>query len=228
MSTQKGVSARATVIVAIGMLLAGMALRSLIGGASTSSSLPGPRSVSDSADRAALPAAEGDGATAGFDRIEAGAVAVAVGLVTNGQALIDLAPTQLNEAVRRYATDETADGQIDDLAAELGSLRDVLANGQGRIRYLQAVLATRVEAFSVQRARVSVWSVGVLWRTGAADPQAGWTTTTFDLVWENQVWKVWAETTTSGPTPAPNGGAAPVDADELDRLLVGFDAWGTR
>ena len=124
-----------------------------------------------------------------------------------------------------FASAETAERQIAVLTDQLDAVRDVLSAGKGRTRYLQAALATRLDSFNQDRASVAVWSIGVLWRPGAADPQAGWTTSVFDLVWEDDTWKVWAETITSGPAPAPNGGTAPVDAAELDRLLAGYQPW---
>jgi hypothetical protein len=108
----------------------------------------------------------------------------------------------------------------------MAALRQLLAKGTGRTRYVKAVLATRLEEFTDQRVTVQVWNVGVLWRRGAADPQADWTTSTFELVWEDDTWKVLTETIESGPAPAPNGGTPPVAAAELDRLLTGFETWG--
>ena len=165
------------------------------------------------------------GSRSGFARTRAGAVAAAASYVATGQALLDLPPTQLPQAIRHFASAETAERQIAVLTDQLDAVRDVLSAGKGRTRYLQAVLATRLDSFNEDRASVAVWSIGVLWRPGAADPQAGWTTSVFDLVWEDDTWKVWTETITSGPAPAPNGGTAPVDAAELDRLLAGFQPW---
>ena len=60
---------------------------------------------------------------------------------------------------------------------------------------------------------------------GVAAPQAGWTTSTFDLVWERGDWKVWAESIAPGPAPALNGGVAPATSVELDAKLDGFTPW---
>ena len=87
------------------------------------------------------------------------------------------------------------------------------------------MLATRVDAFAPSRARVAVWSVGVLNRTGVVAPQAGWTTSKFELVWERGDWKVWAEDVAPGPTPMLNEGAPPATDDEFDAAVRGFEAW---
>ena len=131
-------------------------------------------------------------------------------------------PLKQHERWRRALS---ANAQVDDLVSRLSDLRDRLAKGTGPARYLQAVLATRVDAFSSSRARVVVWSVGVLSRRDVAPPQAGWTTSTFDLVWERADWKVWAEDIRSGPTPMLNEGASPVTDDQFDTALRGFEAW---
>jgi hypothetical protein len=147
-----------------------------------------------------------------------------VAYVVWGQELVGLAPTEAAERVRAQAAALTAEHQVADVLGRLAGLRDRLAGGSGRIRYLQAPLAARVEGFGAGRARVAVWSVGVLWRRGAAEPQAGWLTTTVELVWEQGGWKVWSESTVSGPTPFPNADL-PVTGEDLDRLLAGFEPW---
>jgi len=180
------------------------------------------------ADRGPGPWGYVDGIPVGFARTESGARAAATGYVVTGQAMVDLAPTRLPEAIDLFAASDTAAEQVADTSVQIAALRDRLAAGRGPIRYVQAVMASRVDAYTTARARVSVWSVGVLWRQGAADPQAGWTTSTFDLVWESSTWKVWAETVTAGPTPAPNAGPTPVTAAELDEALAGYKPWAGR
>ncbi|MGZ4690863.1 MAG: hypothetical protein ACXWA9_19970 [Acidimicrobiia bacterium] len=139
--------------------------------------------------------------------------------------MLDLAPTEAAAAAREMAADASANEQVNDLLGRLSDLRDRLAKGTGPARYLQAVLATRVDAFAPSRARVVVWTVGVLSRRDVASPQAGWTTSTFDLVWERADWKVWAEDVSSGPAPMLNSGASPATDAEFDTALRGFEPW---
>lgn len=174
---------------------------------------------------AAGPRNYADGVPAGFTRTSDGARAAAVHFVLVGRELVSLESTRLADAVRAMAASGSADEQVTDAQARLSQLRDRLAAGSGPIRYVQAVLASRVDAFTSGRARVSVWSVGVLSRVGVAQPQAGWTTSTFELVWERDDWRIWDQSIAPGPTPAPNGAAAPTSAEQLEQALIGFTPW---
>lgn len=173
---------------------------------------PGPREIRN-------------GVPVRFVHSSEGARSAAAAYVTTGQLMLDLAPTEAADAAREMAARASANEQVDDLLGRLSDLRDRLAKGTGPARYWQAVLATRVDAFAPSRARVVVWSVGVLSRRDVAPPQAGWTTSTFDLVWERADWKVWAEDVRSGPTPMLNEGSSPATDDEFDTALRGFEAW---
>lgn len=151
-----------------------------------------------------------------------GAVAAAVGLVTNGQALLDLDPADAERTVRDNATVATAEEQVDDLRDRLATVHRTLAGGTGPIRYWQAALATKLETFAPPRARVSVWHVAVLSRAGVAPPQAGWAVSVVDLVWERDDWKLDHETVTAGPAPILDASAAPVTSEQLEAALDGF------
>lgn len=223
MSRRSNLSNRTVMALALSALIAGALAQRLVDGAPN----PAPaRStvVTDVTDPGPWTVAAG--IPSGFAQSEAGAIAAAAAYTTTGQAMIDLAPTQLPDAVLRYAAAETAQAQTTELAEEMASLRQVLSNGTGRTRYVQAVLATRLDQYTRDRAMVAVWTVGVLWREDAADPQADWTTSTFELVWEEDTWKVLSESIESGPAPSPNGGTPPVNAADMDRRLAGFDNWG--
>ena len=154
-----------------------------------------------------------------------GARRTAVGFVLTGQRLLELSPTQVPAVIREMTAAGSGDVQTNAAQEQLRHLRDQLAGGSGPVRYLQAVLATRVVAFTPDRARVSVWSVGVLSRKGAVEPQAGWTTSTFDLVWERGGWRIWSETIEVGPTPAPNASGYPTAGDAFAQALAGFEPW---
>lgn len=171
------------------------------------------------------PARFSTGVPSGFARTEQGATAAAAYFVLSGSALVQLAPTMAAEAVGSMSADATSAARVAEALADLNDLRDVLADGSGPIRYLQAVLAVRTEAYSVDNARVSVWSVGVLSREGVASPQAGWSTSTVDLEWENGDWKVADEQITPGPTPDLNGSDRPAAATDFATRLEGFRPW---
>lgn len=173
---------------------------------------PGPRSVDG-------------GIPTGFSHDEVGALTAAASYVLTGQTLITLEPTRVADAFRTMAANGSADAQAASASEQLARLRAVLASGTGPTHYLQAVLATRLDAFAPERARVSVWSVGVLWRSNVAEPQAAWNTSTFELVWERNDWKVWSENITAGPVPDLNGSGRPATAAQLDQALAGFASW---
>ena len=189
---------------------------------STAGSPTPDASIEKSGDR---PAERRWGIPVGFARTERGATAAAVGYVLSGSVLLDMAPTRVPEAITLMSAEASSTARVAEAQAKLSGLRQVLAAGRGPTRYDQAALAVRMEAFSDERARVSVWSVGVLSRDGTAAPQAGWTTSTFELVWEREDWKIWSEQITPGPTPDLNGSDPPATSVELDTRLDGFTIW---
>jgi hypothetical protein len=160
-------------------------------------------------------------------RTSEGARTAAISFVTNGQALLEMDSAAVELTVRAEAATGTADVQVRDVSARIASVHTVLASGTGPIHYRQAALATRIDAFSPERARVAVWHVGVLSRAGIAPPQAGWATSVVDLVWEASGWKLASERVTPGPTPIPDHSAAPVTAAEIDAALDGFRPAGS-
>ena len=223
----RGAALRAASAVALAFLT-GMAVRGFLADGH-------PATTAVTSEAAKAPSLNGpgprqfiDGIPSGFARSDEGARAAAVMYVLSGQRLLELAPTQLGPAVRSMAATGSADAQIKDAEQQLRAVREVLAAGTGATRYLQAALASRVDAFTPERARVSVWSVGVLSRTGVAQPQAAWTTSIFELVWDRDDWKIWNETITAGPAPQLNAGAKPTTAEQLDLALNGFTPWRTQ
>ncbi|MCA1847106.1 MAG: hypothetical protein LC792_28725 [Actinobacteria bacterium] len=132
-------------------------------------------------------------------------------------------PLQAERTVREQAASVTADAQVEDLRQRLAAIHRTLAGGTGPIRYWQAVLATRVQAFGPDRAQVAVWHVGVLSRAGVAPPQAGWAVSMVDLVWERNDWKLQHEAVNAGPTPMLDASAAPATNEQLAAALDGFD-----
>lgn len=168
-----------------------------------------------------------EGVRSGFARTQEGAVAAAASYVCTGQALLDMDPLAAEKAVRHMAADTTADNQVRQTLAKLRDARQALAPGSGPIDFRQAAVASRVEAWSPDRARVAVWNVGVLSREGVAPPQAAWAVSTFDLVWDRDDWKVWSETIAPGPAPILDDSAPPATAQQLVSTLDGFTDLGT-
>ena len=168
-----------------------------------------------------------NGAPSGFAHSEAGAVAASAAFVATGQELLDMDPLAAEEAIREMAASASADDQVKDLLAKLASARTALGRGTGPIIYRQSVVAWRVEAYAPERARVAIWNVSVLSRDGVAPPQAGWAISTFDLVWERNDWRIWAETIAPGPAPILDDSTAPATSAQLDAALRGFADFGS-
>ena len=168
-----------------------------------------------------------NGVPAGFARTSDGAVRAAAAFVCTGQAILDMDPLSAEDAIRQMAATSTADRQVADTLTKLRTARSSLASGTGATVYRQAAVAWHVESFDADRARIAIWSVGILARDGVAPPQAGWATSTFDLVWERNDWKVEREVIVPGPAPILDNSAAPATADQLISTLHGFTDFGS-
>lgn len=162
------------------------------------------------------------GVPVGYARSEEGARAAAVGYVRTGQLMLDASPAGVRAATQAMSAQGAAEGQLRDLSGRLAVVGRNLEGATGPVIYRQGVLATRVDAYSPDRARVSVWHVGVLSAPGVAPPQSGWATSSFELVWEDGDWKVWSESVVPGPAPVLNDDVAPASASQLEADLSGF------
>lgn len=163
-----------------------------------------------------------DGVPAGFAETPEGATTAAAAFVATGQALIDMDPLAVEEAVRQMAAEATADRQVAQVLDDLGRLREVLRSGTGPVAVHQAAVASRLEKFGEGRSRVAVWNVTVLTREGVAAPQAAWKISTFDLVWERGDWRIGDEVIVPGPAPVLDDSTAPATSRQLAAALEGF------
>ncbi|HSO94812.1 MAG TPA: hypothetical protein VLV81_02095 [Acidimicrobiia bacterium] len=162
------------------------------------------------------------GVPTGFAHSEPGVVAAATTYVRQGQRLFDLPTIDRPAALQAIASRSGADAYVADVSAQLAELDGIAAHGAGHLTWDVSVLATRVDAYSAQRARVSIWRVGVLSVTGLTSPIAEWTTVEDELVWERADWKIWAETQIPGPTPAGHPDERAATPNQLHALLAGF------
>jgi hypothetical protein len=205
------------------VFLAGMAARGAVGdrGESQPQADPAPT------DHAAAPAGrtgEADGTPAGFERSRDGARAAAIAYTaTLSQRLLYLEPDAAEAAVRAVAAEASADTLTNDVLAGLRTVREPLATGAGATWWVVEPLAAKVEAYTADRARVSVWVVRVLSRQRVVVPQSSWVTETVELVWEGGDWRLWSDESTPGPTPVLDGSDVPASAAELDTELTGFE-----
>lgn len=168
------------------------------------------------------PRTETAGVMTGFARSPAGAVAAASTYVRQGQRIFDLPAVDRTAALQTIASHAATNGYVAQESAQLAELDGIAERGQGHLIWDVSVLATRADAYTAARARVSIWRVGVLSVAGLTAPLAEWTTVAYELVWERGDWKVWSETQTSGPTPIGHPDAHPSTPDELATALAGF------
>lgn len=207
------------------VFLGGMAARGALRDRANGSAQASPPAVASPA--AAIgpgPTADIDGAPAGFARTRAGVQAAAIAYTaTLSQRLLYLEPAAAEAAVRAVAADASEDSLTADALDALHAARQPLAEGTGATWWIVEPLAVKVEAFSDDRARASVWLVRVLSRQGVVVPQTSWVTETVELVWEDGDWRLWSDTSTPGPTPVLDGSDLPSSAAELDAQLTGFE-----
>lgn len=213
----------AVVAVATGLFLGGMAAGRLL-------APPGARD-GRAADQptvtTVLRAAPGErGTPSAGDRTEAGAVAAALDLATAPQAWLYLADADLEAAVRAVATSAAGDELVEEVVGEVTVVRDALARSPGRVWWVVRPLASRVDAFSADRAQVSVWTVTVLSAADVAMPQSDWFITSLDLRWEGGGWRLAATSDTPGPTPQLGGRDRAWEPEPFDEALSRFQRVG--
>lgn len=152
----------------------------------------------------------------------ANAVTAATVYVRLGQHIFDLPPDQRAAALRAIASRSAAEGYVATQAAQLAELDGVAQRGSGPLTWNVSVLATRLDAFTPTRARVSVWRVGVLSIEGLTAPLSEWTIVTYELVWERHAWRIWSETQAPGPTPMGHPEETPSTPGQMRAALDGF------
>ncbi|MDN3297366.1 hypothetical protein QWM81_25650 [Streptomyces ficellus] len=85
-------------------------------------------------------------------------------------------------------------------------------------------VGTKVESFSGDTAKVSVWYTGLIGMSGpeSTDPvSTTWKTWTFDLQWTANDWKVTADSQKDGPAPVP-GDIPASSADDISKAVAEY------
>lgn len=150
-------------------------------------------------------------------------------LVTVQQRLVYLTPERGREVLAEWAATGVSPASIDRDVDEAASIRNRLAEDGGQIWWVVAPLATRVDAYSADRVRVSVWSLSLI-ASGAdravsreaTQPMARFDVATVELVWEHDRWSVWSTTRVDGPTPMLAPSQPIATPDEFMSVLDGF------
>ncbi len=163
----------------------------------------------------------------GFAESENGARAAGVAYAADvEQKMMYLDDPSISRAQREIS----AEGRRDQLVAErhrsVGTWRASLDPGEGQLWWVVSPLASRVESYTADRARVLVWVSFVVSRSGATAPRVWFGIQAIDLVREGEDWKIWAQSLDDGPTPQSSPGSKPSDATELAERLDGFQLDG--
>ena len=169
------------------------------------------------------------GVPVGYARSAAGAAAAATAYLTvAAESLLLMDGPARDGAVRRMlvpdASAETVSAVVGD-AALLARVRKAASmSGTPRAVLRNLPVAYRVDAFSPARARVSVWAAAVWSIAGVGGPGEAWTTTSLELEWIEDDWRLWSLSSKDGPTPATTSGPV-AGTDELIAALNGFSSY---
>lgn len=170
---------------------------------------------------------EGD-VPVGFARTEGGAVAAATTYLSTLHGLALGEASAREKAVRRMAAaaapdivDQTLagmaflDGVVDEARATLPSARAFLR---------EVPVAYDLSRFDPARARVEVWSVGVVLIEGRTQATEVWSTNTVELAWEQGDWRLWSWARVPGPVPAASLDP-PTDPAEVLAAINGWEGY---
>jgi hypothetical protein len=217
-SATVAVSRRALLIGAVALFVIGLAAKTLLFPADRHSVGAPTPVVSAGAGPARV---EAPGVPVGFAHTRDGALAASVAYVQLGSVLLSTDTDSAADVLRRVSSHSAGSTFVDSELASFTQLRAALARGTGPARLRVGVIATRIDAYASDRARVSLWRVAVLSRNGMTNPGEQWATVTYDLAWEDRDWKIWSETVVAGPSPSPTGDQL-ATPQELDTSLAGF------
>jgi hypothetical protein len=211
-------SRRVLVLAGVVLFLIGLATKTLLFPADGSVARPPQRSAASSLGPARVDA---PGVPVGFAHDRRGALAAAVVYVQLGDVILSVDANTGADVLRRVSSRAAGTTFVDSELAGFNQLQNALARGSGPTRLRVGVVATRIDAFAPDRARVSLWRVAVLSRDGMTNPGEQWATVAYDLVWEDGDWKIWSETVVPGPAPSPSDSRL-ATPQELDASLAGF------
>lgn len=164
-------------------------------------------------------------APGGFARRRDGAAAAAVAYLGVLPSLVVAEPSE-REAVLAAMTAPGSPGVFTRTLEGLAVLDRSVAEARSalpgaRVLVREVPVSYTVAAFDDSRARVEVWSVGVVLIEGRTDATEVWSTNTVELAWDGGDWKVWAWSRTPGPVPAPSTDSPTAPA----AVLAGVGTW---
>jgi|GEM_PF-2255251 len=144
------------------------------------------------------------------NRTEMGAQQSAIDFAgTVQQRLLYLTKAAAKDLLISWSDDSTSLADLDADIARIATLQSTLTAGGGNLWWSVTPIASHVEAFDTDRARVSVWVVQVVGSDvnpqlggDAIAPTVDFRTTVVDLVWHSTAgWSIWNTSSTPGPVP---------------------------
>ncbi len=168
-----------------------------------------------------------DGVAVGYARSEDGAVAAATTYLSTLHGLA-LDPGAREAAVGRMAA-AGAPGVVEQTLAGMALLDTVVGEARAALPSARAFLreipvAYTLSRFDPQRARVQVWSLGVVLIEGRTQATEVWSTNTVDLAWDQGDWRLWSWSRAPGPVPAASL-EAPTDPAEVLAAINGWEGY---
>ena len=149
--------------------------------------------------------AEAAGLGPPYPRSRAGASLAAAGYQQRFAGLAILRPGVLRERIEAVATPDFAQAMLN---ANLPGTKRLAAGaiGEGARQgiatvFLGTPLGYRLLSYSPERARVLIWGLTILGNASAAEPSAYFGTSTVELAWQQERWKVAFLRSSFGPTP---------------------------
>ena len=235
-------------IVAVVVMLAllALALALTVGGwdSPPTASVPGPTPRTVVALHESLPTSPESASRA--IRSRDGAVQAAAWYATVLARLFPLDLKHARAVMAEAASDDARERLTAAVEVNLRPLQEQSTAIEGSTTYREAVLATRVDAYTAEppatagdarqaaasapaRARVRVWTLLTVSQTPAPGVQDAtnaigtFATVSLSLVWERGAWRIDDSTTLDGPAPLIDG--TPSTGAQLDSALRGFTDW---
>jgi len=207
---------RLIAIVAVVTLIVGAGIGFAARGASVESATP-ERAIPSTTD-ADGPTRWEAGVPVGFAHTEAGALAAARTMSNQINTLFAMNDIDRAAAMRRYAAEARAEvlvARLDELAASFGKIAAIAPDPE----VVSAVVRGAVDTYDDQRARVTLYLCQILVSDAMQVPMLTFLTGRYELVWEDDDWRVWSVLDTPGPTPLVSPDADPTDTANFRAAL---------
>lgn len=161
----------------------------------------------------------------GFAHSRDGAVAAATSYLSTLHQFVARAPDERRAALDTIAADG-ADALVDDALAAFEVFDDIVVDAraslpEARVLLREVPVAYTLTQYTDDRARVEVWSLGLLVVESVTQATEVWSTNEVELVWTGDDWRVWSWRRSPGPQPAVGA----VDATSATEVLDAVADW---